>query len=764
MKIDTLTSSTKVDIHPTKPGLVTKSNAISFNLNHDDTFEDCSVSTEIVLDKNNNNNGSNSAYELKTDARDDDSACSVQTERCLPDVEDREDAAPLTHVALPVMSEESTKVESNKPFIKQKGTKTKKSGHKYDGIAKDTESTFGQVPKNIDNTKWCGRIVGLFLPPDVDPAFDEIAKPSICRRVDPSLFRRTSCHEGNVSFWGSGQWNPWHHGMPVLNGCKDYEAGHGGGGDAPSFSIEKPDKDKEGSISLDIYLFDQNNADVTKVTKIHMVRNPNEEISKTCQRIQISLEKKVGNSTKGKRKKKKGGQEVLSLVPLLLEKQDTTDDGLVEEAEAIGMDYILESFTISLCTLCNSTGPSPDLAYGQLEGYKPVGYTQNTTISDAIHNAKGNSGRHALCIPITVSEANTVWVPLMLDSCPPTITSVSTFGSFQHTHIFERTPIVIECTCLYATHVQISWFADGNEVCPDSSWYAPMASDVGKKLTVVLVPKRPGHNGMGCAEAYEFQKLVEPLPDMPVMSLREGWKGQKTSNDDDGASNLRVVTYNILADQNASRDVEKEHESDRIYSHCEFKHIVKWRRHALIVHELLDYHPHIVCLQEVDADVFRDLLHPVMNVMGYQGYYSQKGVGVADGVREGCALFWSLDVFESVRVPDMQSEFLIVATTFPCISESERLIVFHMTCEAHTFREMIEAFSCEERMHKNQWKSLRDMSYLLEKHEHLRNVLFNKLGHVLQTVVLTKRCDGEKVVVGKHFSIIFIIELKNAWK
>jgi hypothetical protein len=61
---------------------------------------------------------------------------------------------------------------------------------------------------------------------------------------------------------------------------------------------------------------------------------------------------------------------------------------------------------------------------------------------------------------------------------------------------------------------------------------------------------------------------------------------------------------------------------------------------------------------------------------------------------------------------------------------------------------MIEAFSCEERMHKEHWKSLRDMSDLLDKHEHLKHVLYNKLGHVLQTVVLTKRSDSEKVVVG----------------
>ena len=40
------------------------------------------------------------------------------------------------------------------------------------------------------------------------------------------------------------------------------------------------------------------------------------------------------------------------------------------------------------------------------------------------------------------------------------------------------------------------------------------------------------------------------------------------------------------------------------------------------------------------------------------------------------------------------------------------------------------------------------MSDLLDRHDHLKHVLFNKLGHVLQTVVLTQRGSGEQVVVG----------------
>jgi mRNA deadenylase 3'-5' endonuclease subunit Ccr4 len=280
----------------------------------------------------------------------------------------------------------------------------------------------------------------------------------------------------------------------------------------------------------------------------------------------------------------------------------------------------------------------------------------------------------------------------------------------------------------------------------DSVTYTPTEEDVGKIVSVVLVPYRHDHDGTGCEEAYEFQRIVEKLPELPIVySLRQEFirprvreeertqtkkkeKEEDDLKDEDEAMSLRVVSYNILADQNASRDVMKKQDdltANRMYGHCKNEHIIKFRRHPLIVHEILSYDPDVIALQEVDTDIYENLLLPVLTVMGYQGYYSQKGIDVTSSVREGCAIFWSTTVFEYVRPVDMRT---------------------------HTFRDMIQQFSCEERMHKRQWTSLNDMSNLLEKHEHLKHVLHNKLGHVFQTVVLTRKDSsknrGEKVVIG----------------
>ena len=73
---------------------------------------------------------------------------------------------------------------------------------------------------------------------------------------------------------------------------------------------------------------------------------------------------------------------------------------------------------------------------------------------------------------------------------------------------------------------------------------------------------------------------------------------------------LRVPRYNILADQKASRGADRAN-TDRAYAHCDAAHVVKWRRHPLIVYELLAYAPE-VALQEVDADVYVDLLRPTL--------------------------------------------------------------------------------------------------------------------------------------------------------
>ena len=134
--------------------------------------------------------------------------------------------------------------------------------------------------------------------------------------------------------------------------------------------------------------------------------------------------------------------------------------------------------------------------------------------------------------------------------------------------------------------------------------------------------------------------------------------------------------------------------------------------------------PDVLCLQEVDADVYDNLLRPVFEVYNYDGYYSQKGVDPSSGVREGCAVFYSLDVFEAARPDQMRS---------------------------HAFRDLASRFcddDAEGRELRRGWDSLRDTSDLLRGHDQLRDVLFERLGHILQTIALTDRRTGRKVVVG----------------
>ena len=61
-----------------------------------------------------------------------------------------------------------------------------------------------------------------------------------------------------------------------------------------------------------------------------------------------------------------------------------------------------------------------------------------------------------------------------------------------------------------------------------------------------------------------------------VRPLREEFLNRpQQQHCDDSDATLRVVTYNIIADQNASRDVDKNDDADRMYSHCKNEHIIK---------------------------------------------------------------------------------------------------------------------------------------------------------------------------------------------
>lgn len=643
-----------------------------------------------------------------------------------------------------------------KPVAKKQSKKHKKAGKVTSPITKDT-AVYAPASESTksNNEHWTGRIVGLRLPANVDSSFDSKNKP-IDRRIDASTFLASI--QGLASIiYGSNEKTKL---QAAMDGWSAWEK-----------------IDATANIALDICLSNESDPS-SKPIKVHMIRDPNEDISQTLKRLQLTLQKKLGGKKKKKQKKgKQGGvaagdqgkesDEAVLLRKIMPRCTGVSAPEITASKEAewdVVTTNLWDGFYDAMLPInaCNPWAGNPqdstnekelagskdstadvyNLDYRNVEneesgsdeskmikGYEQVKYKDSLTIDEVLNQAANMTdlGSYALSVPfVTASNSgSTSWVPLLLESCPPTIKSVSTFGSFNDSHLFERTPIVVEVGLLYATEARITWFADGELVCSDSSCYTPTKSDVDKVLTVVIVPQRSDHGGKGCEEAYQFKRRVEALPFLPnVIPMREEFMDRPSPNEnqsgEDGMS-LRVVTYNILADQNASRDLEKSDDANRMYSHCKNEHIIKWRRHPLILHELLEYSPDVISLQEVDTDVFDNYLKPVLHAKGYEGYYSQKGVDPSSGVREGCAIFWSLDVFESVRPVDMRT---------------------------HTFREMIQQFSCEERMHKSQWKSLNDMSELLEKHNHLKHVLFNKLGHVMQTVVLTQRRSQEKVVIG----------------
>ena len=656
-----------------------------------------------------------------------------------------------------------------------------------------SKSKVSSLPKDI--SQYTGKIIGLSLPSTIPSDYNTRNKPIDCS-VDAAKFldgiKRTQKKKGI----DDNHWNEYDKKVDVTNVVLDVHL-------TPSSTNDNSINSSSGDSS----------SCSGETVKIHMTRNPNEDISSTLSRLQLTVQKKLVVGGKKKKSKgrtdNKGGEDTVVLLRKIKKEEklqthvstvelakslsyETTDEeeATSEVGGGCGIGSCIHPFYDVLVPICDpwcvtddsmkstssSSGPDSDeisrVSKSQIqsklvmdsdileeekessdnimEGYESVKY-DSVTINEMLQQASNmNLEEYALSVPITgnntkVSSSTSRSIPLVLESNPPTITSISTFGSFTDSHLFVNTPLVITVKSIYTTGVQITWFANDKQVCQDSICYTPTQEDVGKVISVVIIPYRTNdnHDGKGYEEAYQFKRCVEVLPDMPIMSnLRqefitnrpmEAMTTKKLSDNHEQSSqveeeaagregegeetSIRIVTYNILADQNASRDLDNE---ERMYAHCKNEHIIKWRRHPLIVHELLSYNPDVISLQEVDTDVYNELLKPVFEAFGYEGYYSQKGVEESS-IREGCAIFWSLSKFESVRPVDMKT---------------------------HSFRDMIRQFSCDERLHKSQWDSLNAVSNLLDNHEHLKHVLHEKLGHVMQTVVLTQRSNQEKVVIG----------------
>lgn len=105
-------------------------------------------------------------------------------------------------------------------------------------------------------------------------------------------------------------------------------------------------------------------------------------------------------------------------------------------------------------------------------------------------------------------------------------------------------------------------------------------------------------------------------------------------------TNIRIVTYNILADQYASQEFAR----NVLFKHVPGTWLDIHYRKQLVWKQLVHSAADIVCLQEVDAKVFDLYLSPLLKREGYSGVFDNK----AGQVSEGSAIFFRDSLFTSI--------------------------------------------------------------------------------------------------------------------
>jgi 2',5'-phosphodiesterase len=101
---------------------------------------------------------------------------------------------------------------------------------------------------------------------------------------------------------------------------------------------------------------------------------------------------------------------------------------------------------------------------------------------------------------------------------------------------------------------------------------------------------------------------------------------------------FRVLTYNLLADQYAS----KEHSQKVLFAHTPAALLDIDFRKQRILRQLLNSAADVCCLQEVDQRVFERYLELHMRNAGFVGVHTTK----AGQVSEGSAIFFRSSHFE----------------------------------------------------------------------------------------------------------------------
>lgn len=317
-----------------------------------------------------------------------------------------------------------------------------------------------------------------------------------------------------------------------------------------------------------------------------------------------------------------------------------------------------------------------------------------------------------LCPTTITFTKGDMTIPLQVTCNPPTVLGISTFEKFG-AEIFPGVPVYVSVDLLFATRAIVDWYADGEKVCQDSHLYIPTENDANKALVVVVTPIRSDHNGEGCAEAYQFlKKVASQRPENTVLGIRQDWQLPRSQS----ASEIRVMSFNILADQNAFAGPDRQ----PFFAYVSADLLQRGRRLPLILHEILAYNADVICLQEVDQLIYETLFQPVLQAYNYQGFYSVKQ---SSGNQEGCALFWSLKKFQ--RVADDE-------------------------CKTFALGKLLARYEAPLQRDLD-WKPHANViTDLFTKRPDLLDIVKKKLGHIVQMVHLRDSEGNPLIVANTH--------------
>jgi hypothetical protein len=253
---------------------------------------------------------------------------------------------------------------------------------------------------------------------------------------------------------------------------------------------------------------------------------------------------------------------------------------------------------------------------------------------------------------------------------PPTVTSLSAYPK----HIlYAGCPLVPQVTIEYGDEFSCMWAVETIEgvvtIVSRDKVFVPTPQHVGCHVKLycsarcsqsgrtgrAVVFYLPGEIQAGFASVGDFNRMISVRADFCVMKraspraeepvlfpmLQPSGARGSTSNGADcsvsepvnqdlrGNDELRVMTYNILAEPFATSDQAYT----TLYPYCDPSVLQSEYRIQRILAELVACDADVICLQECDLRTFECYLLPLLGKLGYEGHFTCKGS------TEGCATF-----------------------------------------------------------------------------------------------------------------------------